>query len=76
MEAIADYFNVDMNYLTGRSEVSNSHGAVPPGKAGQYAQIDSAFFRVLEDAKSKGFTAEDIQLALDFLDRARKRDQE
>lgn len=37
--------------------------------------IDPAFFRVMQDANDRGYTPEDIQMALDFLDRARRRDQ-
>ncbi|WP_371374536.1 helix-turn-helix domain-containing protein [Sporomusa aerivorans] len=37
-------------------------------------QLDQSFFRVMQDAKNKGYDADDIRLALDFLERARKRD--
>lgn len=37
---------------------------------------DKAFFRVMQSAKNKGYTAEDIELALSFIERARKRDEE
>lgn len=30
LEAIADYFNVDMNYLTGRSDVERQYTFIPP----------------------------------------------
>lgn len=35
---------------------------------------DNNFFRVMQTAKEKGYTPEDLKLAMDFLDRARKRD--
>ena len=35
---------------------------------------NSAYFRVMQTAKEKGYTPEDLNLALEFLDRARKRD--
>lgn len=35
---------------------------------------NNAYFRVMQTAKEKGYTPEDLQLAMDFLDRARKRD--
>lgn len=38
--------------------------------------VDSAFFRVMQDAQSKGLSPEDLQMAIDFFDRARRRDQE
>ena len=37
--------------------------------------VDAAYFRVMQSAKDKGYTPEDIQMAMDFIDRARKRDQ-
>lgn len=37
--------------------------------------IESGFFRVMQRAKDSGYTPEDVQMALDFLERARKRDQ-
>lgn len=39
-------------------------------------QLDYSFFRVMKNAKEKGFSPEDIELALDFLKRARGRDQQ
>ena len=30
LEAIADYFNVDMDYLTGRTEIERQYTFVPP----------------------------------------------
>lgn len=35
---------------------------------------NNAYFRVMQSAKEKGYTPEDLELAMDFLDRARKRD--
>lgn len=35
---------------------------------------NNAFFRVMQTAKEKGYTPEDLKLAMEFLDRARKRD--
>ena len=35
---------------------------------------NNAYFRVMQTAKEKGYTPEDLKLAIDFLDRARKRD--
>lgn len=35
---------------------------------------ENNFFRIMQTAKEKGYTPEDLKLAMDFLDRARKRD--
>lgn len=35
---------------------------------------NNAYFRVMQTAKEKGYTPEDLKLAMEFLDRARKRD--
>lgn len=35
---------------------------------------DTNFFRVMQTAKEKGYTPEDLKLAMEFLDKARKRD--
>ena len=35
---------------------------------------DKNFFRVMQTAKEKGYTPEDLELAMNFIDRARKRD--
>lgn len=35
---------------------------------------DHAYFRVMQTAKEKGYTPEDLKLAMEFLARARKRD--
>lgn len=37
---------------------------------------DDAWFRVMKNAKDSGHSPEDIQMALDFVARARKRDNE
>ena len=58
LNKIADYFGVSTDYLLGRNTESS----------------DQSFLRVMQDAKNKGYDADDIRLALDFLDRARKRD--
>lgn len=57
------------------SEYFNSVYKKAPTPEGGQEVIDSGFFRVMQSAKDKGYTPEDIQMALDFLDRARKRDQ-
>lgn len=68
-DKMAAYFNVSVGYLLG-TETKKA-----PTPEGEQEVIDSGFFRVMQSAKDKGYTPEDVQMALDFLDRARKRDQ-
>lgn len=38
-------------------------------------EFDNGFFRVMQSAQDKGYTPEDIEIALDFLTMARERDK-
>jgi transcriptional regulator with XRE-family HTH domain len=58
---VAEYFNISVDYLLGLEE---SEG------------LNSAYFRVMKDAQEKGYSPHDIQLALDFIKRARERDKQ
>ena len=44
--------------------------------ASEKQQISPAYFRVMKDAKERGYSPEDIEMALDFIERARRRDQQ
>lgn len=60
--------------LTGEDEapkMSASNGACEEGH-----HIDAAYFHIMQDAQDKGIPPEDIQMAIDFIERARRRDQE
>lgn len=70
LNKIAEYFGVTTDYLLG-AETEKA-----PTPQDERESIDPSFFRVMQSAKDKGYTPEDIQMALDFMDRARKRDQE
>lgn len=61
---LADFFDVSTDYLLGKSDIRNNNENIE----------NNAFFRVMQNAEKKGYTPEDMQMALDFLDRARKRD--
>lgn len=37
--------------------------------------LNEGFFRVMQDAQNKGYTPDDVTMALDFLARARNRDK-
>lgn len=64
LKKIANFFNVSLEWLLENDDTINSQ-----------QQIEhSAYFRVMQSAKEKGYTPEDLKLAMDFLDRARKRD--
>lgn len=63
LEAIADYFNVDMNYLTGRSDVSNTRGSLPV--------IEDVYLSFARRAQDEGIEPEDIQLAIETIRKLR-----
>lgn len=71
LSKISAYFGVTMEYLLGGEQKEKA-----PTPEGERQKNLSGYFRVMQSAKDKGYTPEDMQLALDFLDRARKRDQE
>ena len=47
-----------------------------PEDANEVQQISPAYFRVMKEAKEKGYSPEDIEMALEFIERARRRDQQ
>lgn len=57
--------------MVSENEIMAEAGYLEPN---QEIQLDQSFLRVMQDAKNKGYDADDIKLALDFLERARKRD--
>lgn len=61
IEMLANYFGIEKSDLIEDREKQEK---------------DKAFFRVMQSAKDKGYTAEDVELALNFIERARKRDEE
>lgn len=72
LEAIADYFNVDMNYLLGKKELSEH---IPQGyylneDAREMAQFmyENPEYKVLFDASRK-VKKEDIQFVKEMIDR-------
>lgn len=64
---IADYFNVSVDYLIDRTDnpIANSAN-----------DFDASYFKVMKEAKESGISAYDLDLAIDFLKRARERDKE
>ena len=71
---VASALGVSISYLTGEDQKKEAHTTEKDGEHKNEA-IDYAFFRVMQDAKDRGYTPEDLQMAIDFLDRARRRDQ-
>lgn len=72
-EKLCAYFGVSDEVLLGYKSAEKA--PAPEGKRSEIP-IDAGFFRVMQSAQEKGFSPEDIEMALDFLDRARRRDQE
>jgi transcriptional regulator with XRE-family HTH domain len=70
LNKIADYFCVSTDYLLG-----NEQKEKPAQAQAENPELDQAFFRVMKSAQDKGYSAHDIELALDFIKRARERDQ-
>lgn len=63
LEKLCEYFNVRLEYLI-------------YGTNDSYEDAGQNYARSLYTAQEKGYTDEDIMLALDFLEKARKRDEE
>lgn len=70
LNSLAQFFNVTVDYLMG-----NEQKEKPAQAQAENSELDQAFFRVMKSAQDKGYSAHDIELALDFIKRARERDQ-
>lgn len=70
---IADYFGVTIDYLTGSKNLEQKEK--PAQTQAKNQELDPAFFRVMKSAQEKGYSAHDIELAMDFIKRARERDK-
>ena len=64
MEAIADFFNVDMNYLTGKSSLKN--GALP--------ELEEVYFSFAKSAQDQGIEPSDIEMALEYIKKIRSKE--
>lgn len=71
LSKLSVYFGVSTDYLLGKEQQSKSQ---TPDSVDSDV-VGSEFFRIMQDAKNKGFTPRDLQLALNFLEDARRRDQ-
>ncbi|WP_319403177.1 helix-turn-helix transcriptional regulator [uncultured Anaeromusa sp.] len=75
LEVLADFFNVDMNYLLGRSEIPNRPTYYLDPEVAELADQlhKNPGMRILFDA-SKKLTKEDIQFVMDMVSRMKKDD--
>ena len=73
LEVLADFFNVDMNYLLGRSEILNCPTYYLDPEVAELADQlhKNPELRILFDA-SKKLTKEDIQFVRDMVDRMKR----
>ena len=72
LNKIASYFNVSTDYLLGTGQKEK----LTLEDEQKNELLDSGFLRVMQKAKEKGYSPNDIQLVLDFLEQAKKRDEE
>ena len=66
---IAQYFGVSV------ADLMSEQKEKPAQAQTNTSELDQAFFRVMKSAQDKGYSPHDIELALDFIKRARERDQ-
>jgi len=62
LEAIADYFNVDMDYLTGRTDIERQYTFSPPAPALELTQVEKDLIADFRDASED--SREDAALIL------------
>ena len=60
---LAEILGCSTDYLLGYTPNQNDTG------------VDQVYFRIAQDAKNSGISAHDLQLALDFLKKAKERDE-
>ena len=60
LQKIADYFGVSIDYLMGVNKFVVD-------------DIEIEFIQIMREAKQKGYTAEDLKMAVDMLDMVKKR---
>lgn len=72
-EKLCTYFGVSDEVLLG---YKNAEKTTTPEGGRSQDDLDPAFFMILQSAKEKGLSPDDLQMAIDFLNRARRRDQE
>lgn len=66
LEAFANYFNVSVDYLLGKTDIRSIDDLkVPPG-----------YLRIAKEAQERGLTPEDIKFAMDLLQTFRQRDED
>ncbi len=68
MEAIADYFNVDMDYLNGRTNIKNRviHAVQ------EATTLDDTYFSFAKEMQSKNVSVEDMRKLWEFYEMIKK----
>lgn len=66
---LANFFGCSVDYLLGTTTIR-----YPVDEEGM--PVDQAFYRIAQEAKRSGVDPQDLQMALDFLKRAKERDEE
>ena len=66
LEKLARYFNVTTDYLLGKNSSQEKQ---------IQNNIDPSFFRLLQKAQDEGYDAQDLEMAMEFIKKARERDK-
>ena len=72
LSKIANGTGSDINYLSSLAAIDVGalpvdHSSSPPNG------LNDDFFRLMKSAQDKGYSVDDVEMAFDFIDRARKR---
>jgi len=65
LKKAASYFGVSTDYLLGHAPDVDDEGE----------KIDQVYYRIAQDAKNSGISPADFELALNFLKKAKERDE-
>lgn len=69
--SLASFFDCSVDYLLNNSDVKSVETSFYSSQ-----DLDQAFFRMAQDAKESGLHPQDLQMAIDFLKRAKQRSEE
>ncbi|MCL2168915.1 MAG: helix-turn-helix domain-containing protein [Defluviitaleaceae bacterium] len=65
LKKMANYFGVSTDYLLGYAPETDDAGE----------KIDQVYYRIAQDAKNSGISPADFEMALNFLKKAKERDE-
>ncbi|MBN4062800.1 helix-turn-helix transcriptional regulator [bacterium AH-315-E09] len=79
LNKIADYFDVSIDYLLGRTDtkkhlIDENASKVSVTKE-ENRTISSTFFRLFKEAEEKGISIEDMKTAIDFIEMMKKKNE-